>query len=791
MTPRSRSLFAAVSTTLLSLLPTAATAGGDVAGCPGEGISDLGPRKDAGFSFQHIHTIGNACKVDPGNLMPTVVLGEPALQLAGIGTAMGSQGDSFLYLYDEITGDFSAELTLQSNADNSGIMVRQDCSPRSRQAILMPSGRTGHRATHGGGDYVEKRLPGTDGSAFFSGLRIDRCGNTMVLSVFNEFGSLPGAPIGESVVVERLEWSDAPDTLLVGVAAAGFDDQVCSSYLHTIRDWRSTPGCQAGIDDLRCVGASGGGALLTWESAFEEAPIRIEVDGVLVKTVAGNATSALLAAMDFNPGRDGVSEIRVVTETHGSSTCLFCPSGEVYVNCGGEHLDDELGTGIGDGRVWLEDTLANPSPFLTSLNHQTADFGFRANTTLTAPTFIDDPIRSRLFATERWSNEDISYTFPVPTDDYEVTLLFAEGCCSDGCRDMVNPEHSPGSCRVFDILVNGEIVEDQFAQHVEASRATGRPLPNQIYGVALAMGPYVVRSANRIDIVIDDLGEGEPPEQASIKGIAIWPRATGPSGPSVEFRLQEVTGSPGAEVDVPFSIRADRPSMGFSFSVDFDEDLLEATRITQLWRRPDGTPYDFAFFEFDNDRDVPGNLGVDEGFLLGAAIVCVDACTDVLPPGQDVHVLDFGFTIRPEAIAGSTELTFQDGARGTGGSVRNKLLVDGEDITPDVATSFVFVNGRVNIVPDVVLFRRGDANGDGVLDLSDAQTTLGYLFLGWDELPCFDAADADDDGVVIMTDPVRTLMYLFLGGPPLPGPGDPGSDPTPDSLGCARGVSAR
>jgi hypothetical protein len=158
----------------------------------------------------------------------------------------------------------------------------------------------------------------------------------------------------------------------------------------------------------------------------------------------------------------------------------------------------------------------------------------------------------------------------------------------------------------------------------------------------------------------------------------------------------------------------------------------------------------------------------------------------VLPPGQDVPVLDFEFDVSPEASSGSTELVFQDGARGSGGPTRNKLIVDGEDITPEVASSFIFLNGRVNIVPDVVLFQRGDANGDGAVDISDPQATFNFLFLGHDQLPCLDAADADDNGSLNITDPIRTLYHLFLGAPGLPAPSDsPGTDPTPDRLGCA------
>ena len=38
-------------------------------------------------------------------------------------------------------------------------------------------------------------------------------------------------------------------------------------------------------------------------------------------------------------------------------------------------------------------------------------------------------------------------------------------------------------------------------------------------------------------------------------------------------------------------------------------------------------------------------------------------------------------------------------------------------------------------------FRRGDSNDDGAVDVSDAITTLGVLFLGDGEITCRDAAE--------------------------------------------------
>jgi hypothetical protein len=70
---------------------------------------------------------------------------------------------------------------------------------------------------------------------------------------------------------------------------------------------------------------------------------------------------------------------------------------------------------------------------------------------------------------------------------------------------------------------------------------------------------------------------------------------------------------------------------------------------------------------------------------------------------------------------------------------------------------------------------------------------LGFLFLGAAPLSCPDAGDADDNGVLEITDAVATLAYLFSGGgpPALPGPDICGFDPTVDDAGPCDSTGCR
>jgi hypothetical protein len=82
-------------------------------------------------------------------------------------------------------------------------------------------------------------------------------------------------------------------------------------------------------------------------------------------------------------------------------------------------------------------------------------------------------------------------------------------------------------------------------------------------------------------------------------------------------------------------------------------------------------------------------------------------------------------------------------------------------------------------------FRRGDAVGDGVFNLTDAIFTLDYLFRRGAKPPCRQAADANDDGRINVLDPVTLVGLLFGGVDSLPEPFSAcGSDTTADELGC-------
>ena len=262
----------------------------------------------------------------------------------------------------------------------------------------------------------------------------------------------------------------------------------------------------------------------------------------------------------------------------------------------------------------------------------------------------------------------------------------------------------------------------------------------------------------------------------------------------IAFELGDSSGAPGNDVLVPFLVSMSDHACGdgVRFSVDFDEEVLQLIEVEAVLERPDGEPLPREDRYINDQNATPGSAGLDEGFVTGryrygSLVPDEQTC---FPVNETFVFLNFRFRIQPDAPLQVTEVRFLDGGEFCGTrncwKIDNGLWSGGVELPPEFVNSFIFVNGRVNIVPDVTLFVRGDANGDETVDMSDAVQTLGFLFQSQQRPVCFDAADANDDGKLNISDPVATLMHLYLGGAPLPPPnGTPGEDPTADAMTCA------
>ncbi|MBI4600480.1 MAG: hypothetical protein HY721_00830 [Planctomycetes bacterium] len=244
------------------------------------------------------------------------------------------------------------------------------------------------------------------------------------------------------------------------------------------------------------------------------------------------------------------------------------------------------------------------------------------------------------------------------------------------------------------------------------------------------------------------LAGGEPPENLLTFSSGL-------------FREGAAGGDP-VPLAVPGSVRclarnAD-PIQGWSFGVRADPRFIVPEKVS----------LDDTATAKLNDGQGPTFLSlnvVPDGITMGV-IVDEKDLTDTLPPPVELHAL--------------AEVTYLQGPEGEPGGeypvaysetlgdppVAVIFVVKGFEVRPATERGVVRLPRPLPFPP----FLRGDANGDGLVDMSDAVSTLAWLFLGGPGPGCLEAADANASAQVNIGDPIYTLQHRFSGGPPPPAP---------------------
>ena len=133
---------------------------------------------------------------------------------------------------------------------------------------------------------------------------------------------------------------------------------------------------------------------------------------------------------------------------------------------------------------------------------------------------------------------------------------------------------------------------------------------------------------------------------------------------------------------------------------------------------------------------------------------------------SDTTVANVSFETIPGAFIGigpsqlTMELSWEDdqGAIAAGNSVSLNASPLPPAETIDGLITF-------NVGSPPAPFQRGDANGDGSIDIADGVRMLGSLFFGEPIGPCPGTFDVNGSGAIDIADPIFLLNHLFAGGP--------------------------
>ena len=263
---------------------------------------------------------------------------------------------------------------------------------------------------------------------------------------------------------------------------------------------------------------------------------------------------------------------------------------------------------------------------------------------------------------------------------------------------------------------------------------------NAVEGVELKSGPVKIEVPFPvIEITVTEDGTRDPSHKYTIKLVA---------APRTERVDYELVSGEGGSYFVDGCLVCERPDVLVPLTGSF--------RLGRIVDQPNGVSLfvvDFVDFRGPDESGVQnGGAGTYEHGGEVAITQLMNLNLDV--NGDPDNILDSGRVPVPEGV-----------------------------VFPDITIDLAHQNPKSDLhvyslhlvakpaASNLRQFRRGDANSDGTVDLSDAVFVLTWLFSGSHTPQCLDSADTNFDEKHDLTDAVYVLGFLFQGGPEPPKPG--------------------
>jgi len=242
-----------------------------------------------------------------------------------------------------------------------------------------------------------------------------------------------------------------------------------------------------------------------------------------------------------------------------------------------------------------------------------------------------------------------------------------------------------------------------------------------------------------------------------------------------QYVFENQTVEPGATgVAIPITVETDEPRHALAFSIKVGD------KLTLTGFEATGTP----LWSGGLIEDATGELVW--GMVLGFSEIGEGSFDEnaVIPVGTSVVANLIVDVIGADGETTTVEYMDNLPSFDVEGGSKNRMTTAGIAASPALGSGTITIKKEPDMPGD---FRRGDVNGDGILDISDAIADLAYQFLGTFVAICLDAHDFNDSGDVDISDSISSLSFQFVGGvslpPPAPGHINCGPDPTADTVG--------
>ena len=249
----------------------------------------------------------------------------------------------------------------------------------------------------------------------------------------------------------------------------------------------------------------------------------------------------------------------------------------------------------------------------------------------------------------------------------------------------------------------------------------------------------------------------------------------GPGG-SGNVVLSNPKGAPvTAHVDLVTLLHPDlfSPVWAWTLSVVLEGD---ANPVGVSFMETPARPYFQGGFERTSIADPAANGG-RKGFTSVVSLTISQPSTYPHIGSRSILRMD----LVPTSVRGIATLRFDELSPAPGRiPVTNQVTIQGSSVLPcnkdHAALEMIFSDRHAR-------FRRGDANGDGRINVSDGISILSALIENAGDA-CLASRDVNADGKIDLTDAIHLLSYLFQGGVAPEEPFGPCSPHPSDGLGC-------